>query len=103
MLSGWRGGLLKSGEEQGRDLSRLVVPRAGRLMTTGDDREPYRVVAPDGDVAEPVSVFLRDLLASGKSAATLRSYAVDLLRWWRFPGAGDAAWDPASPAPAWGF
>ena len=41
-------------------------------MTTGDDREPYRVTGPDGDVAEPVSVFLPDLLASGKSAATLR-------------------------------
>src|SRR5260370_11814046 len=98
MLSGELVGVIKSGEEQGRDLSRLVVPRAGRLMTTGDDREPYRVVAPDGDVAEPVSVFLRDLLASGKSAATLRSYAVDLLRRWRFLGAVGVAWDPASRA-----
>ena len=34
-------------------------------------------------------MFLRDLLASGKSAATLRSYAVDLLRWWRFLDAVD--------------
>ena len=49
------------------------------------------------------SVFLRDLLASGKSAATLRSYAVDLLRWWRFLDAVDVAWDRASRAEARDF
>jgi len=80
-----------------------VVGRAGRLVTTRDDREPYRVVGPDGDVAEPVSAFLRDLLASGKSAATLRSYAVDLLRWWRFLDAVDVAWDRATRAEARDF
>ena len=70
-------------------------------MATGDDREPYRVVGPDGVVAEPVSVFLRDLLASGKSAATLRSYSVDLLRWWRFLDAVDVAWDRAARPETW--
>ena len=59
--------MIESDEEQGRDLSRLVVSRAGRLVTTGDAHEPYRVVGPDGEVVEPVSVFLRDLLAVGKA------------------------------------
>ncbi|MGO9218684.1 MAG: tyrosine-type recombinase/integrase [Streptosporangiaceae bacterium] len=95
--------MIESGEEKGRDLSALVVPRAGRLVATGDDREPYRVVGPDGQVAEPVSVFLRDLLASGRSAATLRSYAVDLLRWWRFLDAVDVEWDRASRVEARDF
>jgi Phage integrase, N-terminal SAM-like domain len=95
--------VIESEEDQGRGLSALVVSRAGRLVVTGDDREPYRVVGPEGDVAEPVSVFLRDLLASGKSAATLRSYAVDLLRWWRFLDAVDVAWDRASRAEARDF
>src|SRR5258708_15202061 len=72
-------------------------------MTTGDDREPYRVLGPDGDVAEPVSVFLRDLLASVKWEAMLRSYAVDLRRWWRFLVAVDVAWDRASRAEARDF
>ncbi len=94
--------MIESGEEKGRDLSALVVPRAGRLVATGDDREPYRVVGP-GQVAEPVSVFLRDLLASGRSAATLRSYAVDLLRWWRFLDAVDVEWDRASRVEARDF
>jgi site-specific recombinase XerC len=95
--------VIESGEGHGRDLSGLVVSRAGWLVVTGDDREPYRVAGPDGNVVEPVSVFLRDLLASGKSAATLRSYAVDLLRWWRFLDAVDVAWDRASRAEARDF
>jgi len=95
--------VIGSDEEQGRDLSRLVVSRAGRLVTAGDAHEPYRVVGPGGEVVEPVSVFLRDLLASGKSAGTLRSYSVDLLRWWRFLDAVDVQWDRASRAEARDF
>ena len=95
--------MIESGEGYGRDLSGVVVSRSGWLVVTGDDREPYRVAGPDGVVAEPVSVFLRDLLASGKSAATLRSYAVDLLRWWRFLDAVGVAWDRASRAEARDF
>ena len=89
--------------ERGRDLSGLVVCRAGRLECTGDEREPYRLVGADGQVAEPVMVFLRDLRAAGKSVATLRSYAMDLLRWWRFLGAVGVAWDRASRAEARDF
>jgi site-specific recombinase XerD len=95
--------VIESGEEQGRDLSRLVVSRAGRLVATGDDGEPYRLAGRDGAILEPVSVFLRDLLASGRSESTLRSYAVDLLRWWRFLDAVDVAWDRASRAEARDF
>jgi Phage integrase, N-terminal SAM-like domain len=95
--------VIESDEEQGRDLSRLVVSRAGRLVTTGDAREPYQVVGPGGEVVEPVSVFLRDLLASGKSESTLRSYSADLLRWWRFLDAVGVAWDRASRAEARDF
>jgi hypothetical protein len=95
--------VIESDEEQGRDLSRLVVSRAGRLAVTGDAHEPYRIVGPGGEVVEPVSVFLRDLLASGKSESTLRSYSVDLLRWWRFLGAVGVEWDRASRVEARGF
>jgi site-specific recombinase XerD len=95
--------VIESDEEQGRDLSRLVVSRAGRLVATGDAREPYRVAGPGGEIVEPVSVFLRDLLASGKSDSTLRSYSVDLLRWWRFLDAVGVGWDRASRAEARDF
>src|SRR5260370_28108536 len=89
--------------ELGGALSVLVVPRSGRLESTGDEHEPYRLIGADGQVAEPVLVFLRDLRAAGKSAATLRSYAVDLLRWWRFLDAVGVGWDRASRAEAPGF
>ncbi len=65
-------------------------------MSTGDDTEPYRLVDADGGVVEPVAVFLRELSAAGRSAATLRSYGMDLLRWWRFLRAVNVVWDRAS-------
>jgi site-specific recombinase XerD len=83
-------------EENGRDLASLVVSRAGRLVATGDKLEPYRLLDGEGAVVEPVGVFLRELLASGRSAATLRSYGMDLLRWWRFLHAVDVGWDRAT-------
>ena len=61
------------------------------------------MVGPGGAIVGPVSVFLRDLLASGKSESTLRSYAVDLLRWWRFLDAVGVGWDQASRAEARDF
>jgi site-specific recombinase XerD len=45
---------------------------------------------------EAVSVYLKDLLAAGKSASTIRSYGHDLLRWWRFLAAVDVSWDRAT-------
>src|SRR5258708_15022547 len=89
--------------ERGRDLSGLVVSRAGGLVLTSDEREPYRLIGADGQVVESVSVFLRDLLAAGKSAATPRSYGLDLLRWWRFLDAGGIGRAPPSPAPTSGI
>lgn len=82
--------------ESARDLSKLVVSRAGGLVATGDEREPYRLVDVAGLPVEPVSVFLRELQAMGRSPATLRSYGMDLLRWWRFLDAVGVGWDPAS-------
>ncbi len=61
------------------------------------------MVGPGGEVVEPVSVFLRDLLASGKPESTLRSYSVDLLRWWRFLDAIGVEWDRASRTEARDF
>jgi site-specific recombinase XerD len=83
-------------EEIGRELSGLVVPRIGRLVATGEEWEPYRLLDSDGTAVEPVSVFLRELLAAGRSVATLRSYGMDLLRWWRFLRAVDVGWDRAT-------
>jgi len=67
----------------GRDLAALVVPAAGELIATGDRYEPFRLAGLDGAAVEPVTAFFRDLLAAGRSEATVRSYGMDLLRWFR--------------------
>ena len=48
-------------------------------------------------------MFFRELIASGRSVATVRSYGMDLLRWWRFLHAVDVAWDRASRVDARDF
>ena len=77
-----------------RDLAALVVPRLGRLVATGDRYEPYRLVDPGGAVVEPVTAYFRDLLAAGRSESTVRSYGMDLLRWFRFCWAAGVALGP---------
>jgi hypothetical protein len=69
------------------------VARVGRLEETSDPFEPYRLVDPDGLVVVPVIVYLRDLQAAGRSAATQRSYGMDLLRWFRFLWAVEVPWN----------
>ena len=53
------------------------------------------MTGPDGVTVEPVTEFFRDLLAAGRSEATVRSYGMDLLRWFRFTWAAGIAWDRA--------
>lgn len=64
-------------------LKDLLVPGLGRLLRTGDPWGPYRLLGPDGECVAPAMEFLADLQAAGGPAATLRSYGMDLLRWWR--------------------
>ena len=80
-----------------RDVVRLVVPAVGKLVGPLDsESEPYELVDATGAVVAPVSAFFRELTASGRPMATLRSYGMDLLRWWRFLAAVDVPWDRAS-------
>ena len=77
--------MIEGGEELDlRDLAVLVVPAAGALRETGNRLEPYQLVDPAGVPVLAVSSYFRDLQAAGRSAATVRSYGMDLLRWFRF-------------------
>ena len=87
----------------GRDLAALVVPTAGKLIVTGDRYEPFRLAGPDGAAVEPVTAFFRELLAAGCSEATVRSYGMDLLRWFRFIWAAGLAWDQVTQSDARDF
>lgn len=86
-----------------RDRARLVVSQVGRLIATGQEGEPYRLLDPDGVSVEAVAAFLRELQAAGRSSATLRSYGMDLLRWFRFLWSANVGWDRASRCEARDF
>jgi len=81
----------------------LVVPPAGSLVSTGDPWEPYRLLDAEGAGVDPVTSYLRDLQATGRSTATLRSYGMDLLRWFRFIWAIDVPWSQATRVEARDF
>jgi len=90
-------------DEPSRDLAALVVPQGGRMVATGDRYEPYRLVGADGVVVAAAASFFRDLLAAGRAEATVRSYGMDLLRWFRFLRAAGVRWDRATRAEARDF
>ena len=50
-----------------------------------------------------VAAFFRDLQAAGRSEATVRSYGMDLLRWFRFLWAAGVPWDRATRVEARDF
>jgi site-specific recombinase XerD len=86
-----------------RDLGLLAVPAAGGLVETGDLWEPYYLSDPDGQRVGPASEYLRDLQAAGRPATTQRSYALALLRWFRFTWAVEVPWNQATRAEARDF
>ena len=78
-----------------RDVGALVVDAVGEVRAT---TTAVGLVLVDGDGVEvaAVSEFLASLLACGASRGSARSYALALLRWWRFLAAVDVDWRRAS-------
>jgi hypothetical protein len=66
-----------------RDVDAIRLPRWGRVVETGGV-VPYEVQDADGQPIEPVRRYLRDFVAQGRRVGSVRSYAYDLLRWWRW-------------------
>jgi hypothetical protein len=56
---------------------------------------PWVVLDSTGTAIEPISEFLRELLACGNNPASCRSYGYDLLRWFRFLAAVGVLWSRA--------
>ncbi len=94
--------MVSDGQEL-RDLAGLTVPACGSLRETGSRPDPYVLVDPAGTPVVAVTAYFRDLLAAGRSAATVRSYGRDLLRWFRFLWAAGVAWDQATRSEARDF
>jgi site-specific recombinase XerD len=89
--------------EDARDLSVLEAAAVGSLSATGSKWQPYRLLDRQGREVGAVAAFFSDLLAAGRSQATVRSYGMDLLRWFRFLWAVEVAWDRATRSEARDF
>ncbi|MEU2145505.1 MULTISPECIES: tyrosine-type recombinase/integrase [Streptomyces albovinaceus subgroup] len=77
-------------------MAALSVPLVGELVAMDDPWEPYRLVDLASKPVEGARAFLRELQGAGRSAATARSYGMDMLRWFRFLWAVEVPWDRAS-------
>ncbi|WP_369383252.1 tyrosine-type recombinase/integrase [Streptomyces sp. cg36] len=86
-----------------RDLAGLVVPSAGSVVESDDPWQPCRLLDADGEVVVPVAEYLQDLQAIGRPATTQRSYALALLRWFRFLSAVGVPWGQATRVEARDF
>src|ERR1035438_9147586 len=80
-----------------------AVARAGRVEETGDPLLPFRLVDGQGAEVPAVAEFLHHMLADDASPASLRSYAYELLAWFRFLDAVMVRWDLAGRAEARDF
>ncbi|MFJ6455619.1 tyrosine-type recombinase/integrase [Paenarthrobacter sp. NPDC091669] len=77
-----------------RVLSGADLPKIGRVTKTADGPLPWRVTDFTADARE-IDDFLLTLATNDCSPQTIRSYAFDLLRWWRFLAAVGIRWDTA--------
>jgi site-specific recombinase XerD len=86
-----------------RDVAVLKVARAGRVWETRDPLRPFVLLDEDGAEVRVVSEFLHHMLADDARPSSLRSYAYELLAWFRFLRAIGVAWDAAGRAEARDF
>lgn len=78
---------------------RVALPRVGAVVAGELASLPWLVVDAAGREVDPASRYLRDLALGDASPATGRSYAQDLLRWFRLLWLVDVGWEQATPAP----
>jgi integrase len=72
------------------------LPKFGSVERTSDPSFPWRVAGlPAAEDAVPIEDFLMTLVANDCSPQTVRSYAFDLLRWWRLLAVAGIRWDTA--------
>ncbi|MFJ9105796.1 tyrosine-type recombinase/integrase [Streptomyces sp. NPDC102405] len=94
--------MLETGDPS-RDLINFVLPQTGALVEVADPAQSYVLLDAAGDVVEPVSAFFAELQACSRPSATIRSYGMNLLRWWRFLDALGVEWRRATRAEARDF
>lgn len=80
-----------------RDIAAIQMPSWGSVAPAAGV-VPWLVVDDAGHPIDPIKRYLADFMAQGNSAASARSYAFELLRWWRWLSAVGMEWDRATPA-----
>ncbi|WP_338120151.1 tyrosine-type recombinase/integrase [Streptomyces agglomeratus] len=85
-----------------RDLidGRVRLPRVGAVVPGTAPSLPWFVVDAADREVEPASRYLRDRMLGDASPETCRSYAYDLLRWFRVLWALDVGWEQVTEAEA---
>lgn len=78
-----------------RDLVGIELPMWGPVVA-GDGYVPWLVVDHRGRPVEPIRRYLSDFIACGNRPGSVRGYAYDLLRWWRWLYVVKVAWSRAS-------
>jgi len=85
----------RTGPDEPRDVTTLVVPDVGAVRILSE-LPKVGVIDAAGEPVLVISDFLNTLLASGVSPGSVRSYALALLRWWRFLAALGMPWERAT-------
>jgi hypothetical protein len=86
-------------EDVERDVGSIRLPRWGQVVPA-EGLVSWMVVDSDGVPVEPIRRFFIDFVARDARSSSVRSYAIDLLRWWRWLRAVGVEWDKATPAEA---
>jgi integrase len=79
---------------------RVRLLRIGEVVVGHGPVLPWVVIDGAARELEPVSSYLRDRILGDVSPLTCRSYAFDLLRWYRVLWAVDVGWEQATEAEA---
>lgn len=79
---------------------RRALPRLGAVVELSGRYPGHTVFDDAGEPVQPVTAFLRDLALGDSSPLTCRSYAYDLLRWFRMLWFLAVPWDKATEAEA---
>lgn len=68
--------------ERSRDVQSIELPPWGQVAAD-PGVVPWLVFDEEGKAVQPVRRFLIDFIARDNRTGSVRSYAYDLLRWWR--------------------
>lgn len=82
-------------DDPARDVGGLTVAALGRVERV-DGLPGVALIDAAGETIPAVAGYLNSVLASGASPGSVRSYALALLRWWRFLAAVDIGWTRAT-------